>query len=87
MATKMLQGVTPLIKVCKDPLPEYDNWNFTRGYTTEISLPLGLTQLYSSLNHSIILFIFTPLSLRIATGWGGSIIPSPSFSPLIFRNV
>ena len=35
MATKFLQGVPPLLKVCTDLLTEYNNRNFARGPPTE----------------------------------------------------
>ena len=36
LATKLLQGVPPLIKVCTDQLTEDNNQNFAKGYPTEI---------------------------------------------------
>ena len=36
LATKILQGVPPLLKVCTDSLTEDNNRVFARGYPTEI---------------------------------------------------
>ena len=57
MATKILQGGPPLLEVCTDTLPEYDNWNVARGYLAEIRLPLWKTKFSISPNHSITSFL------------------------------
>ena len=53
MSTEILQGVPSLLKVCKDPLPEYDNCDFERVSPIDLYLPLGPTQLSSGPNNSI----------------------------------
>ena len=40
MATKILQVIHPLLKVCTDPLTEDNNPNFARGSPTEIFFSL-----------------------------------------------
>ena len=42
MATNILQGVPPLIKVYTDPLTEDNNRNFARGSFTEIFFLVSL---------------------------------------------
>ena len=49
--TEILQGFPSLIKVCTNPLPEYDNWNFARDSPMDFSLPLGPTQISCSSNN------------------------------------
>ena len=53
MATEISQGAFPPLKVCIDPLSEYNSWNFSRGYPTELSLPLGMKKFSGSPNNSI----------------------------------
>ena len=50
METYILKVVLSMLKVCTDPLPEYENWNFARGTHTYFSLPLGLKQFSGSPN-------------------------------------
>ena len=39
--TEILQGVNPLLKVCTDPLPEDNNWNFQGFFPMRSLSPLG----------------------------------------------
>ena len=47
MATKILQGDPPLIKVCIDPLTEDNNPNFARGSLTKLFFFISLVQVVS----------------------------------------
>ena len=38
MATEILLGLTSILKVYTDPLPEYDNWKFARSSSTAQSV-------------------------------------------------
>ena len=80
MATEILQGVPPLLKVFKDPLTKDNNHNFARGYPTEISFPVGPTEFsgFQVFNKS-----FPSLfCLSIATVRGGLINSCRYFSSL-----
>ena len=68
MATEISQGVSPLLNVRTDPIPEDNNSKFSRGSPTELSLTLGPTQLYGSTNNLILLLFFGVTGLPLDEG-------------------
>ena len=44
MATEILLGLTSILKVYTDPLPEYNNWDFESGFSTAQSCTYPLPE-------------------------------------------
>ena len=82
ITTKMLQWVTPLLKVCTDPLTEDNNGFFSRGSPTALYLSFGLAVLFGSPNN-LINYFGVPEDLPLGEGF--FIGPYPSFSSLILK--